>query len=91
MSEQAGKFEVTDHFELTGRGGFVVGRIVQGSIRPGMFVATGSHPDQLRIAGVEFLDNIAERTYRNALVFVERPTLEFVKSAFPVGTVVEVK
>jgi hypothetical protein len=56
-----------------------------------MLVATGSHPDQLRIAGVEFLDNIAERTYRNALVFAERPTLEFIKSAFPVGTVVEAK
>ena len=91
MSEQGAKFEVTDYFELQGRGGFVVGQIVQGSVRPGMLVATGLNPDQLRIAGVEFLDNIAERKYRNALVFAEQPTLEFIRKAFPVGTIVEAK
>jgi hypothetical protein len=91
MSEQGGKFEVADHFELTGRGGFVIGRIVEGALRPGMLVSTGSNPAQLRIVGVEFLDNIAERQHRNALMFAEQPSLEFVKEAFPVGTVMEIK
>ena len=87
----SGRFEVTDHFEVKGRGGFVVGRIVGGVIRPGMLVPTRLEPATLRIAGVEFVDNISARTYRNALIFAEQPSLAFVRTAFPVGVTIEVK
>ncbi len=84
-----GRFEVTGHDELTGRGAFIVGHIRSGVIRPGMYVDTLS--DSLRIAGVECLDNTRERKYLHALVFAERPSLDVVRAAFPVGTVVEIR
>jgi hypothetical protein len=91
MSNEISKFEVTDHCELASRGGFVIGQIVEGVIRIGMLVETGLDPSQLKISGVEFLDNISERKHWNALLFVEKPSLAFVKQAFPVGTVIEAK
>jgi hypothetical protein len=38
------------------------------------------------ISGVEFLDNVAQRTTSNALVFRANPTIDEVQNAFPVGT-----
>jgi len=90
MIEPSGKFEITGHYELTGRGGFLIGRIVDGVIRIGMSVTTDLDPGELKIAGVEYLDNFSEGKYRNALIFAEKPSLEFVKRAFPVGIVIEV-
>jgi len=89
--QDRGTFEVLGHFELNGRGGFVIGRIVGGIIRPGMLVVTGREPATLKIAGVEFVDNMAAKTYKNALVFAERPSLAFVSEAFPVGVTIEAK
>jgi hypothetical protein len=86
-----GRFEVTSHFEIIGRGAFVVGQIRGGLIRVGMYVDTQRDPPRLRVAGVEFLDNIAEKKYWNALVFAERPTLDFVEAAFPIGSVLELR
>ena len=91
MNEHGGKFEVTDHYELAERGGFVIGRIVAGVIRPGMFTRTGLEPPHLEVAGVEFLDNVSERKHWNALVFAERPSLSFVEQAFPVGSIIELE
>jgi hypothetical protein len=91
LNAHIGRFEVTSHFELTGRGAFVIGHIRDGLIRPGMYVDTQRDPSRLRVSGVEFVDNIAEKKYRNALVFAERPTLDFVKAAFPIGSVMELR
>ena len=88
-SAQIGIFEVTSHYELVGRGGFVIGHIRNGVLRPGMRVATHREPAVLTVSGIEFLDNPSERVYRNALVFAERPTLDFVRAAFPVGSMLE--
>jgi hypothetical protein len=86
-----GRFEVTSHFELNGRGAFVIGHIRDGVIRPGMYVDTHRDPPRLKVAGVEFVDNIAEKKHWNALLFAELPTLDFVKAAFPIGSVIEVR
>jgi hypothetical protein len=86
-----GLFEVTDHAELKDRGAFVVGRIVDGVIRPGMRVTTRLDPPALTISGVESLDNLSERKHCTALVFAEHPTLEFVARAFPIGGLVDVE
>jgi hypothetical protein len=86
-----GRFEVTSHFELADRGAFVIGYIRAGFIRPGMCVDTHLEPPRLRITGVEVLDNSSEKKHWNALIFAERPTLDFVKAAFPIGGVIEVR
>jgi hypothetical protein len=78
-----GRFEVTSHFELAARGAFVIGRILDGFIRPGMCVDTHLEPPKLKITGVEVLNNISEKKHWNALIFAERPTFDFVKAAFP--------
>lgn len=86
MDAVKAQFEVTGHHELAERGAFVVGHIRDGTFRIGMKVRTRQEPASLTISGIEYLDNLAERKFWNALVFGERPTLEFVKRAFPIGT-----
>lgn len=85
------RFEVTSHFELPTRGGFVVGHIRAGAVHPGMWVDTHSDPATLRVVGVESLSNTAEKKYWNALVFAGHPTLAFVKAVFPIGSVIELR
>jgi hypothetical protein len=91
MSEQSpgARFRVTGHYEMTDRGGFVLGHIERAVIRPGTRVTTGSEPPTLTIHGVECIDNPAEQRYLNALVFAERPSLEFVQRVFPIGSMIE--
>jgi hypothetical protein len=91
VDAQIGHFEVTSHYELTGRGAFIIGRIRGGVIRPGMYVDTHGDPPMLKVASVEFLDNIAEKTHQNALVFAEQPSMAFVKAAFPIGSLLELR
>ena len=86
-----GRFRVSDHSELTDRGAFVVGNVVDGVIRPGMRAMTRLEPPTLTIAGVESLDNLGAHRHWNALVFSERPSLEFVTRAFPIGSFIEVE
>ena len=86
----SGTFEVTSHFELKDRGGFVIGHIKSGSVAVGMYVNTGSQPPTLKVSGVEFVDNVSEKKYWNALLFAERPKLDFVERVFPVGFKIEV-
>lgn len=80
-------FQVTAHYELTDRGAFVVGRIVSGTWRIGTSVVAADGTTRFRIAGIEYLDNVSERTSAIALVFRESPTMSQVTRAFPVGTV----
>ena len=85
------QFEVTDRYELAGRGGFVIGHIGSGVFRIETQVRTGHEPGSLTISGIEFLDDITERKVSNALMFRECRTLEFVKRAFPIGTIFSVQ
>ena len=93
---ERGRFEVLDHYELTNRGAFVVGRILDGVIRPGMRAKTQFDQSALKISGVESLtgvqprDNQSTRKHWTALIFAEHPTLEFVARAFPIGSVIDV-
>lgn len=89
QNNDRGRFRVTAHFELEARGAFVVGQITEGVVRIGMKAWTGLEPSYLTVGGVEFLDTLRKRKHWNALVFAERPALEFVKRAFPVGSVIE--
>jgi len=82
-------FEVTGHYALSWRGGFVLGQIRGGGFRPGMRVVAGDNSSTLTISGVEHLCNPAERRYMQALIFREKPGLESVLRWFPVGTVIE--
>ena len=83
------EFEVTDHFYLKERGGFVIGNIKSGLFKMGMEVSCSEEGQSLTISGIEYLDNLKEKSFKNALVFKEKPSLEFVKSLFPVGTVLK--
>jgi hypothetical protein len=69
------RFEITDHAELSARGAFVVGNILDGVVRPGMLVSTPPGMAPLTISGVEYLDDLRQRRHWNALIFAERPTL----------------
>ena len=86
----SGTFEVTRHLETKDRGAFVVGHIRSGSVSVGMYIETGSEPAVLEISGVEFLDNVSEKRYWNALIFAECPNLDLIMRAFPVGSTLEV-
>lgn len=86
--EEQAEFEVTDHYHLIERGGFVIGQIKSGTFKVGMSVPVGGQETPLTISGIEFLDNIKEKKFSNALIFKEKPSLEFVKKAFPVGVVI---
>jgi len=89
-AQPSGKFEVTDHQELTGRGAFVIGYIREGVVKIGDSVTLPDTSTVWTISGVEFLDNISERKYWNALLFNEHPARSDVEAAFPVGSYVDV-
>jgi hypothetical protein len=81
------QFEVTNHYELPSRGAFVIGHIIQGSVRVGMLAATRLSPPTLTISGMEFLNAVSEHKFWNALIFSEQPNLDFLQRAFPIGCV----
>ena len=82
------KFEVTDHYYLENRGAFVIGNIVSGEFTIGMKIDTTDKISSLTISGIEYVDNISKRSYKNALVFKEYTTIEYLKKAFPTGTII---
>ena len=91
MSHEQPRFEVTGHYFLKERGGFLIGSILSGTFRNGLRVATGDQQlPFLTITGIECLDNIQEKTFKNALVFREQPSLEFMTRAFPIGRILTV-
>ncbi len=82
--QPTGIFEVTDHYEMAGRGGFVIGHLMEGAVSVGNIVLVPASSTHWTICGVESL-NTADQKRRNALVFSERPTIAAVQEAFPVG------
>ena len=86
-TQKLAEFKVTDHFYLKDRGGFVIGRIINGIFKTGMTVSIEEDGNSLTISGIECLDNITERKYWNALIFKEKPELDYVKKVFPLGFV----
>ena len=90
QEKPSGRFEVTDHYELTERGGFVIGQMSEGRVRVGDSVPLPDSSTNWTIGGVEMLDNVSERKYWTALIFKERPTRAEVEAAFPVGSYVDV-
>ncbi len=83
------EFEVTDHYFLEERGGFLIGRIYSGQFKVGMTVPLKDDRNKFTIAGIEFLDNLAEKSFKNALIFSEKPDLEYLKRMFPVGSMLK--
>ena len=86
----SGKFEITEHFEVTGRGAYVVGRIRDGAIGIGDKVPGQNTTAIFTICGIECADNLRERKFWNALLFEEQPSLSDVRAEFPIGSCVEV-
>jgi len=89
-TKPSGRFEVTSHYELSGRGAFVIGHIREGTIQIGNSVPVPGFSGCWTISGIECLDNIAERKHWNALVFKEQPRRDEVEAAFPIGAFVDV-
>jgi hypothetical protein len=89
-TQPSGRFEVTDHQELTGQGAFVIGYIREGVVKVGDSVPLPDTSTVWTISGVEFLDNVSERKSWNALLFKEHPARPDVEVAFPVGSYVDV-
>lgn len=83
------EFEVTDHFYLKEKGAFVIGNIKSGSFKIGMEVSCSEKRQSLTISGIEYMDNLKEKSFEIALAFKEKPELEFAKSLFPVGVVLK--
>ena len=86
-AEELAEFEVTGHYYLEKRGAFVIGRIQSGTFRIGMTIPIGEEGKSLTISGIEYLDNVAKKVFANALVFKEKPELDYLKKIFPVGSV----
>ena len=62
-------------------------KIKSGFFKTGMKIFISGKEKSLTISGIEYLDNLKEKSFKNALIFKEKPSLEDVKSNFPVGTV----
>ena len=81
-------FEVTGHYYMKERGAFVIGNILRGEFKIGMKLPAKDENEFLTISSIEYLDNLAERKFWNALVFAEKPTFGYVEENFPVGMVI---
>jgi hypothetical protein len=84
---ESGEFEVTHHYYIEKRGGFVIGRIQSGIFKIGMKVPIDEDGTSLTISGIEYIDNVKTKMVANALIFKEKPSLDYVKKVFPVGSV----
>jgi len=86
-TRKSAEFKVTDHFYLEDKGGFVIGRIQNGIFKIGMTVSIEEDGNSLTISGIEYVDKLTERKFSNALLFKEKPELDYLKKIFPVGFV----
>ena len=84
---ESGEFEVTNHYYLEKRGGFVIGRIQRGIFKIGITVPIAEDGTSLTISGIECIDDVKTKMFANAIIFKEKPTLDYVKKMFPVGSV----
>ncbi len=66
-----GAFEIEGSFKLTGRGLVIYGDIVEGTVKQDNFISfdNGQQKMKLKIKGVDFVDNIKERTAKIGLTF----------------------
>ncbi len=85
-------FDVTAHFTVSNRGAFLIGNVVEGKVKLGMYVRTMLEPPILKINAVEIVCGKSGGHWWHSigLGFTEGPTLEFIKRAFPVGSLIEV-
>lgn len=81
-------FTVKDHFELSGHIVQIFGKIRAGTLRVGMRVRTADEPPSLTIAGIDFIDQCSTHESWIGISFLERPSKELLKRAFPVGSMV---
>ncbi|MEW6128705.1 MAG: hypothetical protein AB1757_16820 [Acidobacteriota bacterium] len=89
--EAVAQFEVTGHYDLPRRGVLLIGHILGDGIKVGMQIPTHDEPPFLTISGIEALCNPSKQIYKQALIFREKPTLEFLERVFPVGTIIKTK
>jgi hypothetical protein len=82
------RFEVTDHYELPGRGAFLIGNIMDGTLRIGMSMRARDQEVPLTISRIEYVDHRQLRRFANALTFHEQPSLDYLKKTYPLGSVV---
>jgi selenocysteine-specific translation elongation factor len=80
-------FEVTHHFEISGRGVVILGRILNGQFRVGMRVSNQTGGEPFTISSIEFADNIQTGEHWVGLAVQDHPGLEHVKRQFPVGAI----
>jgi len=78
-------FEVLEHFELTGRGVVLFGRILSGVFRVGMLASCAEEFAPLTITGVESVTSSTSIT--TGLVFEQHEGLAALRNQFPVGSV----
>ena len=84
------QFRVKYHFEISRRGIFTAGDLLQGEVVVGDRIYADPFPTGVTIAAVEFVDHISERRFDIALAFVEKPPKSTLEAAFPAGAVLSI-
>jgi len=85
------RFEVQYVFAISGRGGALAGRILEGAVRPGMCTQPlefAGASAVLEVSAVEFADNVRTGESCVALLFTERPTARELGAAVRPGDVI---
>jgi hypothetical protein len=85
------RFQVTGHYEVRGRGAVVIGLPMDGLVGVGMRARAGPDFEILTVSTVEFVDSLCDRKHWIALFFAEKPPLDGVREAFPIGSVLELE
>ena len=75
-----------DYFSISGRGPVAKGNIMTGVIAVGMILNTGSKPEDLTVAGVEYIDDVSTGEYWIGILFKENPDIEFLREIYPPGS-----
>ena len=83
------EFFVESHFEISGRGAFVVGQIRAGTIRVGDL--TSHEGKTIAVSAVEFADNISTQQYWVCLAFNAFASRFDLENAFPRGSVIKLQ
>ena len=85
-------FAVQSVGEIMRRGRVIIGDVVDGSVKAGMWVSLPGDKDHgaWRVAAVEFADNPSRNESHVALVLVDAPPLQQLRHLLPPGTKVVV-
>lgn len=79
------EYRVKDSFELTGKGGVLLGHIVKGTVKVGMEVVSvdGAALDEvLTVSAVEIADDVGRKSFSIGLMFERQPTKERLDKLF---------